>query len=122
MNRIIVIEDDEQLSQILVKSLTEVHYQVDSAFEGEQALWMISQNMYNLIILDLDLPGIGGLEVLAKIKNREQSNNIPVIILTNKDNDDNLKKANQLGASHYLIKSNYNLNDILGVIQQILNK
>ncbi|NMC35568.1 response regulator [Candidatus Beckwithbacteria bacterium] len=122
MANILLIEDDEQLSQILVTRLTEAQYHVDLAFEGEQGLWMLSQNQYDLILLDLDLPGIGGLEVLAKIKGKEQSQHVPVFILTNKDNDADLNKAKQLGANQYLIKANYNLDDILRIVQQMLNK
>ncbi len=120
MKSILLIEDDDYLSQILTKKLIETGYKTDLAFEGEKALWMLSEKNYDLIILDIGLPGINGINVLAKIRGSEKIKNIPVIILTNKDSDKDLREAKQLGVNKYLIKSNYNLEEILNIIKSIV--
>jgi DNA-binding response OmpR family regulator len=78
--RILVIEDEEIMQNILAKGFTKLGYLVDSAFDGKEAIDMYFENAYDLIILDLNLPKIDGMDVLKEI--RTENKTIPIIILS----------------------------------------
>jgi two-component system response regulator TctD len=78
--RILLVEDNRQLSDWLARTLRHDNYAVECSHDGEDALHRLKTQQYDLVILDLGLPGIGGLDVLRKI--RSHDSNVPVIILT----------------------------------------
>ena len=81
--RILVVEDEVNLNDIIVKKLKLEHYGVDSCFDGNEALDYISSVEYDVIILDIMLPKLDGFEVLKKIRN--QNIKTPVLLLTARD-------------------------------------
>ena len=74
--RILVIEDEKKVASFIKKGLEEEHYAVDTAYDGETGLYMAEVNEYDLVVLDLMIPKIDGLEVLKRI--RRSKNNVPV--------------------------------------------
>ena len=100
--RLLLVEDEEMLSGIIAKGLRTAGYAVDTAFDGEQALYEYEVNEYDLIVLDLNLPIIDGLDVLQKI--RENDMTTKVLILSARAEVDDRILGLDKGANDYLIK------------------
>lgn len=100
--RLLIVEDDEALSQFLRKSLAASHYEADVAADGERARELVEQEEYDLVILDLNLPKADGLEVLRHIRARNTA--LPVVALTARREVEDRVKALDLGADDYLAK------------------
>lgn len=100
--RILVIEDEKKVANFIKKGLEEEHYAVDTTFDGEMGLYMAENNEYDLIVLDLMIPKIDGLEVLKKI--REKGSNVPILVLTAKDSVEDIVKGLDSGCDDYLTK------------------
>ncbi|MGL5756027.1 MAG: response regulator transcription factor [Paraclostridium sp.] len=102
--KILIVEDNISLLKSIVKEL-ETHFQVESTGNGEEAYYLISQNIYDLVVLDLMLPGMDGIEILESI--RKKNKDVLVLILTAKESLDDKVKAFMLGANDYLTKPFY---------------
>ena len=100
--RVLVIEDDATLGAALQEFLSDQGYAVDWLQEGESALKELGAQVYDLLLLDLNLPGISGLDVLRHL--RQQGNPIPVLILTARDGIEDRVSGLDAGADDYLIK------------------
>ena len=100
--RILIIEDEKKVAQFIKKGLEEEHYAVDTAYDGEMGLYMIDINEYDLVVLDLMIPKIDGLEVLKKI--RGNKNKVPILVLTAKDTVEDIVKGLDAGCDDYLTK------------------
>jgi len=90
--------------------------------DGEIGLSMAKKEKPDLILLDLILPKKAGFEVLQELKNEPETMEIPVIVLTNLESPDDVEKALELGAKTYLIKSNYNLEEILQKVEAAIKQ
>lgn len=124
MKRILFIEDESALQKTLGDMFKEQGYEMISAIDGEIGLRLAnpadSGKKPELILLDLILPKLSGLEVLKQLKENPETKNIPVIILTNLEDIENVEKALSLGATTYLVKANYTLEELLGKIKKAL--
>ncbi len=100
--RLLIVEDEKDLNYALVKALRKVGYACDSAYDGESALDLYFKNDYDLILLDLNLPKLDGLEVLKKI--RENDLKVKVIIASARTAVDERVLGLDLGANDYVIK------------------
>jgi two-component system phosphate regulon response regulator PhoB/two-component system alkaline phosphatase synthesis response regulator PhoP len=120
--KILIVEDDEFLRSLTAKRLEKEGYTVVVAVDGESAVSVARENMPNLILLDLLLPGINGFDVLEKLKTDETLKNIPVIVFSNLGQKEDIDKANSLGADDFLIKANFTLDDVVGKINAKLGK
>jgi len=100
--RILVIEDEKKVANLIKKGLEEEHYAVDTAYDGEGGLFMAETNEYDLIVLDLMIPKIDGLEVLKRI--RGSKINVPVLVLTAKATVEDIVKGLDTGCDDYLTK------------------
>jgi DNA-binding response OmpR family regulator len=119
---ILFIEDEAALQKTFGRFLREEGYKVFSALDGESGFKTAKNKKPDLILLDLVLPKMNGFEVLEKLKEDEETKKIPVIILTNLERMADIEKALELGATTYLVKVNYTLNDVLVKIKAIFNK
>jgi len=120
MAKILVVEDEVSLQKSLTEFLEEEKFEVISALDGEKGLAMAQKEKPDLILLDIILPKKDGYEVLAELKQAEQTKRIPVILLTNLEGPEDVEKAFEKGASTYLVKSNYKLEDIVRKIKETL--
>jgi two-component system copper resistance phosphate regulon response regulator CusR len=100
--KILVVEDDAPLAEFLNQRLQQDHFKVDVASDGREARQRVDQGAYDLIMLDLGLPGEGGLEVLKHI--REKTPELPVLIITGNAQVDARVKGLDAGADDYLAK------------------
>jgi DNA-binding response OmpR family regulator len=99
--RILVIEDDAEINQLVTKYLNKEGFDTHSVLNGKEALSQISSQEYQLIILDLMLTKVDGLEVLRKIREKKT---LPVIVLSAKDREMDKIRALELGADDYITK------------------
>jgi len=100
--RILVVEDDKVLSDVLTRALSQAAHAVDLAATGEEADRALSCAAYDLAILDIGLPGLSGLDVLRRL--RERRSTMPVLMLTALDRLEDRVRGLDLGADDYLAK------------------
>lgn len=100
--RLLLIEDEEKVSRLIIRGLAAERYAVDVAADGSSGLELAQTYTYDLIILDLMLPGLGGTEVLRQV--RLKNANVPVLVLTARDSLDDKITHFELGADDYLTK------------------
>lgn len=117
---ILFIEDEEALQKSISTVLQKDGYKVLSAMNGETAVKYAREEKYDLVLLDLILPKLNGFEILKELKENEEKKSIPVLIVTNLETSADIQKALDLGATNYLVKSNYDLDEIVKKIKTAL--
>ena len=122
MSKILFIEDEISLQTTLGGALKEAGFEIENAYDGEAGLKAAQTSKPDLILLDLILPKMDGFQVLKDLKSGAGTKDIPVIVLTNLESADDVGKVIALGATTYLVKSNYELGDIVEKIKEILKK
>jgi len=120
MKKILFIEDEAALQEAFGEVLKQKKYKVTSALNGGIGLRLAKSEKPDLILLDLVLPEMSGLEVLEKLKKDQETKDIPVIVLTNLERVAEVDKAIELGANTYLVKMQYKLDEIIGKIEKII--
>lgn len=118
--KIVVVEDDKFLRELIVQKLTREGYQAVGAVDGEDGVEKISAEKPDLVLLDLILPGMDGFEVLANIKEKEELKDIPVIILSNLGQRDDVERGLKLGAIDFMIKAHFTPTEIIAKIQRVI--
>lgn len=121
MHKVLIIEDEIALLDILASKLTKEGYDVSKAYDGEEALKKIRYEKPDVILLDIIMPKVGGFEVLEALHTDKELSNIPVIIISNSGQPVEIEKAKALGAKEYLIKAEFDPNEVLGKLQKVLN-
>ena len=101
---ILVVEDEEDIRELLKYNLEKEGYQIFGAATGEEALQAVRRRLPDLILLDLMLPGIDGLEVCRRIKSDPQARHLPIIMLTAKGEETDIVTGLELGADDYVTK------------------
>lgn len=119
---ILIIEDERFLCDLLRKKLENSGLEVRGALDGETGLKDIEIRKPDLILLDLLLPGMDGFEVLRRLKKDERFQNIPVLIISNLSEPNDVAKARKEGAEDYLIKANFSPQMIADKVWEYLNK
>jgi len=122
MKKILIIEDESALQKTLGENLSQEGYQIVSALDGEIGLKLVRSESPDLVLLDLILPKLHGFDVLKKIRENLATKEIPVIILTNLESIQEVERAIELGATTYLVKANYSLEELSAKIKQILSE
>ncbi len=116
--RILIIEDDEGILRVLRRALTYEGYQVETALEGEAGLSHAREWRPDLVILDLMLPGMDGLEVTQRLRT---DGNIPILMLTAKDNITDRVQGLDAGADDYMTKP-FDLDELLARVRALLRR
>ena len=120
--KILIVEDERTLSEVLADKFTKEGYEVKIEDDGAKVLELAKSFRPDLILLDLLLPNKNGLEVLKDLKGNEELKNIPVVIASNLDDDENIKNALKVGAVAYYVKSQHPINEIVEKVQAIAKK
>jgi len=118
--KILFIEDESALQKTFDEILRQEGYEMISALDGESGVLLAKTKKPDLILLDLILPKMNGFEVLAELKKDEETKSIPIIVLTNLEGLIDINKAIELGATTYLVKSQYSLKEVLDKIKTAL--
>lgn len=119
--KILIVEDDGILQKALQEYLLAEGFETLSALNGEEGVNIAKEKKPDLILLDIILPKMDGYEVLKTVKLDDVTKNIPIIILTNLGSLNDVEKALELGATTYLIKADYKLEEVANKIKEILN-
>lgn len=117
--KLLLVEDEELLSRAIAKGLKQLGFAVDQAFDGEEALYAYEVNVYDLIILDLNLPVIDGLEVLGQIRQRDLETKI-LILSARSEVGDRVSGLNQ-GANDYLVKP-FDFDELIARVHNLLRR
>jgi len=122
MKKILIIEDEEVLVNMYETKFTSEGYQVLKAANGEDGLLIAQKEKPDMILLDVILPKMDGFMVLKKIKEDPTIKDIPVILLTNLGQDEDINKGKEDGASAYLVKANLTPSEVIDKVKGILKK
>jgi DNA-binding response OmpR family regulator len=120
--KILLVEDDMFLSKIMEERLQDEGWEVNLAGNGEEGLQKAKSYLPDLILLDMILPKMNGFEVLEALKKDEKTKKIPVIVLSNLGQDEDIKNAKKIGAADYLVKSNFSIKAIVEKINKIFSR
>lgn len=102
--RILVVEDEKDIFELVRFNLAKEGYDVSGARSGEEALKKISEQLPDLVVLDLMLPGINGFSVAKKVKSDPESENLPIVMLTAKGENTDIVSGLEIGADDYIVK------------------
>lgn len=117
---ILVVEDEQALQEAIKLKLQKEGINVITASSGENAVDYLKKEKPNLVWLDVLLPGMNGLEVLRKIREDFKMKDLPVVIISVSAGQEKIKQALSLGASDYIVKSGYNLSEIINKVKKYL--
>ena len=120
--KILIIEDDQFLREFLFKKLSEENFEVLAAKEGKEGVELAQKEKPDLILLDLILPEKNGYEVLEDLKKNPLTSEIPVLVLSNLGQKEEIEEAFRKGAKDYLIKAYFSLEEIVSKIRLLLKK
>lgn len=118
--KVLIVEDEATLNKAIADFLVAENFEVLSALDGQAGIEMAKKELPDLILLDIILPQKDGYEVLDDLKKDEKTKNIPVILLTNLESQEDIVKAFEKGATTYLVKSDYKLQDVVKKIKMAL--
>jgi two-component system response regulator ResD len=123
MRRILIIEDEKLIRDLYVLVFSRSGYEVEEAVDGADAIEKVKANLYDVILLDIMLPKINGLDVLKFIRDPGfKAHETPVFLITNLGQEDIIKKAFDMGADGYLLKAQLTPKDIVNEIQTFFDK
>lgn len=117
--RILLVEDEVQVASFIRKGLTEENFEVTVAFDGKTGLQSALENSYDLVILDIMLPDLNGLEVCREI--RKVNSELPILMLTALGTSENIVMGLETGADDYLVKP-FRFNELIARVRALLRR
>lgn len=119
---VLVVEDDAFLRKLLVNKLTKDGFKVAETTGGKEALEFLKNNTPIIVLLDLVMPGVDGFQVLEEMRRNPQTKDIPVIILSNLGEPEQMERTKRLGVDDYLVKAHFFLDEIQDKIDKVIVK
>jgi phosphate regulon transcriptional regulator PhoB len=119
--RILVVDDEPDIVELVSYNLTKEGFAVTSAADGEEALGLIKQNHYDLIILDLMLPGIQGVDLCRMIRSNNATERLPIVMLTAKADESDRVLGLEMGADDYLSKP-FSTRELIARVRAVLRR
>jgi len=116
--RILIADDDKEIRNLLKIYLERELYMVDTAVNGEEALQLFNQNNYNLVILDLMMPKVDGIEVCRKLRDKT---NVPILMLTAKDHEIDKILGLSIGADDYITKP-FSIHEVVARVKALMRR
>ena len=120
--KVLIIEDDSFLLRMYADKFEIENFKVFIADEGKKGLRVAQKELPDIILLDIILPGMNGFEILKELKANQTTEKIPVILLTNLSQRDDVDQGLTLGAKDYLIKAHFMPSEVVAKVKNILNK
>lgn len=120
--KVLIIEDEVSLLDVLQKKLEKEGYQVFAAYDGEEGLRQMEAVKPDVVLLDIVMPRINGMEVLQKMQQSKSMSQIPVLIISNSGEPVEIDRALKLGAKDYIIKTEFDPQEVLEKMAKILAK
>jgi len=122
MKKILIVDDDDFIKELESKKFSSLNYDVQTASSAEQAYAYLKENTPDVILLDLMLPGVDGFAILEEIRKEEKNKNIPILAFSNLSSDEDMNRVKTLGATEFIVKSNYTLDEVAEKIASIIGK
>lgn len=119
---ILVVEDDKFLRELITRKLSEEGYNTIEAVDGEDGARKIKEEMPDLVLLDLILPGMDGFEVLASVKQDPKTSPVPIIVFSNLGQTEDVEKGMKLGAIDYMVKAHFTPVEIIEKVKKALGE
>ncbi len=116
--KVLVVEDDKFLQKVLVTKFAAEGFDVRAASDGEEALKQMLPDSPSMVVLDLIIPKLNGFEVLAEMRTNPKMKDIPVVVLSNLGQEEDVNRARQLGAIEFLVKSNLSIQEVVQKIKE----
>ncbi|OGD53274.1 hypothetical protein A3J78_00940 [Candidatus Beckwithbacteria bacterium RBG_13_35_6] len=120
MGKVLIIEDDPLINKIYKTRLSKDGHQVELADNGKDGLVLALKIKPDVVLLDIMLPQVSGLDVLKELKKTPSTAKIPVIVYSNLSKEEEINKAKKLGASEYIIKANMSPHQLVAKIEKYL--
>lgn len=118
--KLVIVEDEDILLKVLKEKFEKAGFEVAIATDGEQAMTIIKSVRPDIVLLDLVLPKLDGYAVLEYLKADLELKAIPVIVLSSFEQDGEIKRALQLGAVDYLVKTQHPINEVVDKVKEAL--
>lgn len=120
--KILLVDDDIALRNILREFFEKENFVVLESGNGDEAIESVLVNKPDVVLLDVVLPRKSGFQVLEILRSREETKNLPVIMLTNLESAEDIEKSVRFGAFMYMVKSEYEMEDIVLNVKRALSK
>ena len=118
--KILIIEDEEIIFTLIQKKLSQLGYNVLVSRDGQEGLKTMRKEKPDLILLDMVMPKVGGLEVLERMTKEKELKNIPVVVISNSGQPVEIDRAQKLGAKDWLVKTEFDPQEVVDkVVKQI---
>lgn len=117
--KILIVEDDLFIRELYERTLTQAGYAVVTAADGEEGL-KLAKDAPDLVLLDIMLPKVHGIDVLKKLKEDQTTKNLPIVMLTNLGQENIMNEAFKIGAAGYLVKMRFEPQEIVNYVQEFL--
>lgn len=117
---VLIAEDDDFLSRVLVDKLEKANFRILTASDGEEAIKKMTEEPINLLILDIIMPKKTGFDVIDAVKNNPQTKDIPILVLSNLGQDSDIETAMSKGATGYFVKANISLASVVEKVNECL--
>lgn len=118
--KILLVEDEEMLANMYQVKFQNDGFQLIKASNGEEGLTLAEKEKPDMILLDVIMPKMDGFTVLKRLKENDSTKNIPVLLLTNLGQDEDVKKGNELGAIGYLVKANITPSEVVAKVKETM--
>jgi len=118
--KILLIEDEDFVRELYTRQLTKTGFQVKTAVDGQSGLDLLNKEQFDLLLLDIMLPGMNGLQLLREFKTKNPNSKMITILLTNLGQEAVIKEGFELGAQAYLIKASYTPDQVVNEVKNAL--
>lgn len=122
MPKVLLVEDDEMLHGMYTQKFKNQGYEVVSAYNGADGVKLAETEHPAIILLDVIMPKMDGFVALKKIRKGETTSKIPVVLLTNLGQEEDVRKGRELGANDYFIKANHTPQEVVDKVKALLNQ
>ncbi len=122
MPKVLLVEDDEMLHGMYTQKFKNQGYDVVSAYNGADGVKLAESEQPDIILLDVIMPKMDGFVALKKIRKGETTAKIPVVLLTNLGQEEDVRKGRELGANDYFIKANHTPQEVVDKVKALLSQ
>lgn len=120
--KVLIIEDEEMLVNMYISKFEKEGYGIEKALNGREGLEKVKNYNPEIILLDVIMPEMDGFMVLKQLKSEASTKNIPVIMLTNLGQEEDVEKGKKLGVKDYLVKANLTPSQVVDKVKEVLSK
>ena len=120
--KILIVEDESALLEVLADKFRREDFQVFAVSDGKQGLDSALKHKPNIVVLDIVMPSMDGLTMLKKLREDKWGNSVPVLILSNLSDPEQINEATGRGRVEYLVKSNWGLDDVVQKVKDTLKQ